>query len=95
MTCGCEQQQPRRLLIKSRANDRRGRRRSGRGLFHNLLDWGGNAMQRTLCVKFPISSFPSYVFLASFVVVVSGQWCTHCDMRDNRRLVAIKTAFAR
>ena len=27
--------------------------------------------------------------------VVSGQWCTHFDARDNRRLVAIKTAFAR
>ena len=33
---------------------------------------------------------------SSFVVVVSGQWCcTRCDTRDNRRLVAIKTAFAR
>ena len=31
-------------------------------------------------------------------VVCCGQWCTHCDARDNhnhRRLVAIKTAFAR
>jgi len=34
-------------------------------------------------------------YFESFVVVVSGQWCTHCDARDNRRLVAIKTAFAR
>ena len=28
-------------------------------------------------------------------IVVSGQWCTHFNTRDNRRLVAIKTAFAR
>ena len=35
------------------------------------------------------------LYRSSFVVVVSGQWCTHCDTRDNRRLVAIKTAFAR
>ena len=38
----------------------------------------------------------SVLHRSSFVVVVSGQWCcTHCDTRDNRRLVAIKTAFAR
>ena len=30
------------------------------------------------------------VYRSSFVVVVSGQWCTHCDTGDNRRLVAIK-----
>ena len=37
------------------------------------------------------------LYRSSFVVVVvvSGQWCTHCNTRDNRRLVAIKTAFAR
>ena len=35
------------------------------------------------------------LYRASFVVVVSGQWCTHCDTRSNRRLVAIKTSFAR
>ena len=36
------------------------------------------------------------LYRSSFVVVVvSGQWCTHCDTRKNRRLVAIKTAFAR
>ena len=35
------------------------------------------------------------LYRSSFVVVVSGQWFTHCDTRDNRRLVAIKTAFAR
>ena len=29
---------------------------------------------------------------SSFVVVISGQWCTHCDARDNRRLVAINRA---
>ena len=38
---------------------------------------------------------PAVLYRSSFVVVVSGQWCTHCDTRDNRRLVAIKTAFAR
>ena len=36
------------------------------------------------------------LYRPSFVVVVSGQWCTHCDARDNRRrLVAIKTSLAR
>ena len=64
MTCGCEHQQPRRLLIKSRANDRRGREEVRSRSLHNLLDCVDNAMQRTLCVKFPISGFPCYVFLA-------------------------------
>ena len=30
------------------------------------------------------------MYRSSFVVVVSGQWCTHCDTRDNRRLVAAR-----
>ena len=38
------------------------------------------------------------LYRSSFVVVVSGQWCTHCDTRDDYRrlvVVAIKTAFDR
>ena len=29
------------------------------------------------------------MYRSSFVVVVSGQWCTHCDTRDNRRLSSL------
>ena len=64
MACGCEHQHPRRLLIKSRANDRRGSRGLWSRSLRNLLDCGANAMQRTPCVKFSISDFGSCVLLA-------------------------------
>ena len=40
-----------------------------------------------------IEGYPSSMLAVS--PSLSGQWFTHCDARDNRRLVAIKTAFAR
>ena len=38
---------------------------------------------------------PSCIVRRSSSSSISGQWCTHCDTRGTRRLVAIKTVFAR
>ena len=58
---------------------------------------GGAACFERPCTSAIDARLVSFVVRRRGLVVVSRQWCTpHCDdAHDNRRLVAIKTAFAR